>query len=268
MTNDLLTVLVVDDEPLARTFLADLLRAESVVETVLSATNADEAVAMCRDGSVDIVFLDIQMPGKDGFSVIESLGLAQMPVVVFVTAFDEYAVRAFEHEAVDYLLKPFDEDRFLTAFKRAIKVVHQEKSAAFIEQYAALMKMMGRSSPEIAPPDQEEIERFVVKSAGRVQFVPIGDVQWMQSAGNYIELHTEEAVFILRGAIKDIEDRLPRNFVRIHRSTIVDAASIMEMRPVGHGEYSLLMKKGAKLKLSRGYKDMGQQLMDQQTHSG
>ncbi|NVJ97826.1 MAG: response regulator transcription factor [Alphaproteobacteria bacterium] len=261
MSDGLLNVLVVDDEPLARQFLGSLLRQERAVGDVFLARSADEAIARCREGQVDILFLDIQMPEKDGFSVIEALGLSQLPTTVFVTAFDQYAVKAFDHEAVDYLLKPFDEERFQTALARAIKAVQQERSTALFEHYASLMRTMGREVPEIEEPKDQTLDRFVVRSHGRVQFVPVAEVQWLQGAGNYVEIHTGDGVYLLRGVLKDIETRLPGTFIRVHRSTIIDSTRVSEMRPVGHGEYELKMQKGAWLKLSRGYKEAVVQIM-------
>lgn len=258
-----ISVLVVDDEPLARQLILELLEHEATIARIQEATNAATAIDICRRQKIDIMFLDIQMPEQDGFTVPETLGPANMPATVFVTAFDQYAVRAFDQEAVDYILKPLDDERLLQAYQRALTVVQRKENTNRLEKLVAMMTALDRGPALLAPtpPTETTVDQFRVKAGSRVHFIPATDVQWLQSAGNYIELHTAEHVYLLRGSLKDIETRLSSDFMRVHRSTMVNRAHVKNMRSIGHAEWEVTMAKGHHVKISRSYKEAAQQLM-------
>jgi two-component system, LytTR family, response regulator len=226
-----LRVLVVDDEPLARSNLTVLLRLDGDIELVAECGSGMEAVAMVRSQKPDLLFLDVQMPECDGFDVLELLGGDLPPMVIFVTAYDEYALRAFEAGALDYLLKPFDNARFNRALGRA-----KERIAH------------GRDL-------ERRVERVAVKSAGQVAFVRVSEIDWIEAADYYVCLHVGSKTHMLRRSMAELAQELdPRVFCRIHRSTIVnlDRACGLELNPAG--EYDLLLDNGTKLRLSRRYR--------------
>lgn len=244
--------LVVDDEPLARERLLKLLRAEPDVEVVGEARNGREAVEMIRKLKPALLFLDVQMPELDGFGVIAELKDEERPAVVFVTAFDKFALKAFEVHAVDYLLKPFDKERFQTALHRALEQLAQRKPAGIHEQLSALLQ-------ELRPAAQSD--RIAVKSEGRVVFVKVPEIDWVEAADNYVSLHVGKDSHLLRETMTNIEQRLPREqFIRISRSTIVNVERIRELQPLFHGEYAVILRDGTKLTLSRSHRDKLQQL--------
>jgi two-component system LytT family response regulator len=258
---------IVDDEPHVRENLRLRLDDVSDVEVVAECANGREAITAVRDDAPDLLFLDVQMPGLDGFDVLEELGADEMPFVVFVTAHDEYAVRAFEINAVDYLLKPIDEDRFDEALERARTQIGAPASGdtatALEERLQQLLDTLERtadSPADAARPDSPDADRavpdrLIVKSRGRVQFVPVADVRYVESAGDYVELHTEGDTHLLRETMSHLADRLGREFQRIHRSTIVNLSYVAELRPTSHGEYAVLLDDDTRLKLSRTYRE-------------
>ncbi len=235
--------LIVDDEELARQRVRELLDAEPDVEVVSEAADGDAAVATIRKLQPDLVWLDIQMPGCDGFEVLERLG-STLPVIVFVTAYDQYAIRAFEAMALDYILKPFDQSRFQRALERAREALASRGSGSLPEQVAALLAERKYDYPR----------RMVIKEAGRIQFVQIEDIRWIEAQGNYVKLHTASGAPMLRCTMKEMETRLdPQRFARVHRSTIVCLRNIRQMRPLNGGDYRVLLADSTELICSRGH---------------
>lgn len=245
--------LIVDDELLARERLRQLLQTEPEIELVGECADGNEAITALREKKPELVFLDIQMPELDGFGVLEAISGELSPVIVFVTAYDKFALRAFEVHAVDYLLKPFDRGRFQTALKRALERVKHRDSEALQQKQSALLT-------ELKPPSKPA-ERLAVKSGGRVVFVKISDIDWIEAAHNYVELHVGKESHLLRETLNAIEARLsPEKFARISRSTIVNIERVKELQPLFHGEYSVTLQNGTRVTLSRRYRDKLQQL--------
>jgi two-component system LytT family response regulator len=245
--------LIVDDEALARERLRQLLQAEQETELVGECSDGNEAVAALLEKKPELVFLDIQMPELDGFGVLEAISGQLSPVIVFVTAFDKFALRAFEVHAVDYLLKPFDRERFQTALRRALDRVKNRDVQTLQQKQSALIA-------ELRPPSKP-LERLAIKSAGRVVFVKISDIDWIEAAHNYVELHVGKESHLLRETLNAIEARLsPEKFVRISRSVIVNIERIKELQPLFHGEYTVTLQNGTRVTLSRRYRDKLQQL--------
>jgi two-component system, LytTR family, response regulator len=245
---------IVDDEPLARERIRSLLEPEADVDVVAECGSGAEAIEALRGTSADLVFLDVQIPGPDGFGVLESLEPENTPVVVFVTAYDQYALQAFEVHAVDYLLKPFDEERFRRALDRARVAVAGRDGRAVNERLLSLLQDL--------KPQPGYLERLVVKSAGRLFFLRTTEIDWIESAGNYVCLHAGGESHLLRETMSGIERHLdPARFVRIHRTAIVNLDEIKELQPLFHGEYEVALRDGTKLTLSRSYRDRLQELM-------
>lgn len=245
-------VLIADDEPLARERLEIFLANEPEIELVGAAANGTEAVEMIGKLKPDVVFLDVQMPGLDGFGVIEALPESERPAVVFVTAFDKFALKAFDVHAVDYLLKPFDKARFQTALRRVLDQLARKQPAQIHEQLSALLADL---RPRTQSPD-----RIAVKSEGRVVFVNLPDIDWIEAADNYVALHVGKESHLLRETMASLESRLLKPFLRISRSTIVNTDRIKELQPLFHGDYAVILKDGTKLTLTRGYRDKLQEL--------
>jgi two-component system LytT family response regulator len=245
--------LIVDDESLARDRLRDLLREEPEIQIVGECADGREAVTAIRQESPDLIFLDIQMPELDGFGVLDAIGAEPAPLIVFVTAFDQFALRAFEVHAVDYLLKPFDRERFRTALRHALAQLKQrEGHVRETHQSALLAELKSAGKPS---------ERLAVKSSGRVVFVRIKDIDWIEAAHNYVELHAGKECHLLRETLNAIEGRLaPETFVRISRSVIVNVERIKELQPLFYGEYAVTLQNGARLTLSRRYRNKLPQL--------
>ncbi len=240
-------ILVADDEPMARRRLARLLEQEPGAELVAACGSGTEAVEAVRRHSPDLLFLDVQMPGLDGFGVLEALGPATPPAVVFVTAFDTYAIQAFETNALDYLLKPFDAERLHRAFQRAEERLRRPEDGG-PSQLAQLLETLQRQ--------QAVVERLAIRADGRVHFVKVADVDWIESASNYVRLHTGKVSHQLRESLGSIETRLdPARFLRIHRTTIVNVERIRELQPWFSGEFVAILQDGTRLKVSRGYRD-------------
>jgi two-component system LytT family response regulator len=257
-----LRALVVDDDPLARSRLRKLLSAESDVEVVGECASAEEAIGKIAETTPDLVFLDVQMPGMDGFQLIERLRLPVLPAVIFVTAHDEYALRAFEVHALDYLLKPYSRARFLDALRRARAQIERE-SVTDRRLLGLLAELRARESDRaVAPATAHERERLVVKSDGRMFFVRPAEIDWVEASANYVRLHTHGESYQLRESMKQMEARLPRGtFVRIHRSAIVNLDRVREMQPWFHGEYVVILNDGTKLTASRAYAGRLRELM-------
>jgi len=234
---------ILDDEPLAREWLRDLLSAESDIELVGDYRSGTDFLRELPDAKPELAFIDVEMPSLTGFDVIERMQrtAASRPFVVFVTAFETYAVRAFEAEATDYLLKPFDRERFARTLNRVRK------------QIAATR----------VPPDDAKVTRIAVKTNDRVQFVRVDQVDWIEAAANYVRLHVGRGSHLFRGSMSALEGRLdPSRFVRIHRSTIVNVDRIVEMHPSFAREHILVLQDGTRLRLSPTYRDRLEALVD------
>ena len=244
-----LRILIVDDEELARQRIRRLLAREEEVEVIGEACDGQHAVESIRSLEPDLVFLDVQMPEVDGFAVLERLRPDPPPAVVFVTAHDDYAVRAFEVHAVDYLRKPFDAIRFKEAFSRA----RRRLAGAEVEERARKLDAL-LAQVEAQPPRSRE--RLMVRSDGRLYFVRIDDIDWVEAAGNYVKLHVGRDTHLMRETMSGIEKMLdPSRFLRIHRSAIVNLDRVREMQPWFSGEYTVILRDGTQLRLSRVYRD-------------
>lgn len=267
--NQKIRAIIADDELLARKALKAMLRDDPEMEVVAECHNGMEAVTAIRQQSPDIVFLDIQMPEMDGFQVIEEIGAGRMPITVFVTAYDKHALRAFEAHALDYLLKPFDHDRFNTALQRAKTFVRQQKLGEINESLFAVLKDLKPKSNELpSETDQsiqkEPIDRVVLKSGGRIYFLKTEEIDWVEGTSNYLTLHTAGGTHLIRETMGDFHARLdPKKFLRIHRSTIVNIERIKDLQPLFKGEYIVSLTGGQRLRSSRGYRHELQQLLDQ-----
>jgi two-component system LytT family response regulator len=239
--------LIADDEPLARERLRMLLAREEWLEVVEEVGDGPAAVDAIRKLAPDLVFLDVQMPGATGFEVIDAVGADNMPFVVFVTAYDKYALKAFDVHAVDYLLKPFDKDRFhsgLTKVRRQLEHPHGGELERRLLELVQDLKPASR------------MDRFVIKSGGRVFFVRAEDIDWIEAAGNYVKLHVGNEAHLFRETMNALEARLNADtFYRIHRSHIVNIERVRELQPWFNGEYVVFLKDGTRLTLSRGYRE-------------
>src|SRR6476660_3859039 len=243
-----LTTLVVDDEPLARERLLGLLAAESDVEVLGECRDGEEAVSAIHERHPDLVLLDVEMPRMNGFQVIDTIGPDQMPMVIFVTAYDQHALHAFQVRALDYLLKPFYRERFTEALERARRQIERVETGDLGRRLLALVKDLRR--------DQPRAERLVVKSGGRLFFLRADEIDWVEAAGNYVRLHVGTTSHLLRETMNAIEGRLdPEKFFRIHRSRIVNMERIQELQPWLNGEYDVVLRTGTRLTLSRGYRE-------------
>ena len=243
-----LTTLLVDDEPLAREGLRMLLSLDPEVSTIHEAKDGREAVAAIKDVRPDLVFLDVQMPEMDGFSVVKEVGAEQMPAVVFVTAHDQYAIQAFEINAIDYLLKPVTEERFAQALGRAKLRIHLRPADEASRQIISLLET-------IAVP-RRYLKRLAVRSAGKTLFVDVDDIDWMEAAENYVQLHTGRTGHLLHVSMNTLEKSLdPEVFQRIHRSVIVNVRRIKELQPALHGEYVITLQNGVRLQSGRIYNE-------------
>lgn len=240
--------LVVDDEPLARERLTSLLGLETDIEVIGQCRDGEDAARAITEHTPDLVFLDVQMPGLNGFEVIEAVGTEKMPLVIFVTAYDQHALKAFQVRALDYLLKPFDRERFHEALQRARTQIQRAETGDLGRRLLALVKDLRR--------DQPKTDRLVVKSGGRLFFLRTDEIDWIEAAGNYVRLHVGNTSHLLRETMNAIESRLdPEKFFRIHRSRIVNMERIQEMQPWLNGEYAVLLRTGTRLTLSRGYRE-------------
>jgi two-component system LytT family response regulator len=243
-----LTTLIVDDEPLAREGLRLLLSKDPEVAAIREARDGHEAIVAIREYNPDLVFLDVQMPEMEGFAVVRAIGAESMPAVVFVTAHDQYALAAFEINALDYLLKPVIEERFVKALARAKDRIRANAAADSHRQIIGLLET-------IASP-RSYVKRLAVRSAGKTLFLDIQDLDWIGGAQNYVELHAGRDCHLLHVTMNAIEKSLdPQIFLRIHRSIIVNSERIREMQPGAHGEYVITLRDGVRLQSGRTYAD-------------
>jgi two-component system LytT family response regulator len=246
---DSIRTLIVDDEKPARRRLAELLGREPDIEVAGEARDGREAVDLVRAHAPDLMFLDIQMPDLDGFGVLAALPPELHPLTVFVTAYDRYAIQAFDAHAVDYLLKPYSDQRFEGALRRACQFLRARGT--------------GEPSHRDGPPLEDRVpdppggylERLVLKSAGRVTFLGVEDVDWIEASGVYVSLHVGPRAHLYRSSLAHLLQRLdPKRFVRVHRSAAVNTERIRELQPRSHGDYTVVLKNGAELVMSRGFR--------------
>jgi two-component system, LytTR family, response regulator len=240
--------LIVDDEPLARRSICKHLKTFPEFEVAGECGDGESAVASIREQKPDLVFLDIQLPEFDGFDVIRAVGKHEMPVTIFVTAYDRYALKAFEAHALDYLLKPFSEDRFRDSLLRARRTLELGKQQAPNHQLSRLLEEINKK--------KDYLERIPVPAKGRFLFFNVRDLDWIEAEGNYLRLHGGPTSYLIRGNMNDMEAKLdPDKFMRIHRSTIVNLQRIREVQPWFHGHHRVVLNNGQELKLSRYQKD-------------
>jgi len=254
---------IADDEPLARERIASMLAERANYEIVAICKDGRETVAAIRDEKLDLVFLDVKMPELDGFQVLDAVETTYPPAIIFVTAFDEFALKAFEVSALDYLLKPFDKARFektLSRFEERWKE-KAEQAAAPDKSVSEELKAFLRS---IALEKKEEFaSRFPVKSNGNIYFVRTDDIDWIDAMGNYTALHSGGRKHLIRETIKSVEARLdPKRFVRVHRSAIINLDRLRKLQPYFHGEYVVTLEDGTTLTSSRGYSDRLRALLE------
>lgn len=246
--------LIVDDESLARERIRDMLAADDEIEILGDCANGQEAIEAIKHHAPDLVFLDVEMPGIDGFAVLETLQPATLPVIIFVTAYDQYAVKAFEVYALDYLLKPFDRERFEKAVRRAKAHIQNEKSEHITQRILSALEEI-KTKPV-------HLERLVIKMNGHVFFVKAEEIDWLEAEGNYVRLHAGKESYLLRDTISALETQLdPKRFVRVHRSAIVNVDRIQELQPWFHGEYRIILREGVQLTLSRSYREKLHELL-------
>jgi len=240
--------LIVDDEPLARERLRTLLADEPGVEVVGECGDGCQAVVAIEELKPDLVFLDVEVPNLDGFRILESVGAERVPAIVFVTAYDHYALRAFDVRAADYILKPFGRERLQKAIAHAEERIARGKTQDLPGQIAALLEEMR--------PQKSYLKRIMVKSGGRLYFLRTADVDWVEAAGNYVRLHVGSESHLLRETMNGIEGKLdPERFLRIHRSTIVNIERIKELQPWFHGDYVVILKDERQLTMSASYRE-------------
>jgi two-component system LytT family response regulator len=241
--------LIVDDEPLARERISSLLAEDPDVEVIGECSDGREAVEVIRQLAPDLVFLDVQMAEMDGFAVLDELGEGRIPAVIFVTAYDQHALRAFEFHALDFLLKPFDRERFDRALSRVKDHLQFSTPGVLNQRILNLLEDLKRPQPGY-------VDRLALKTGGRVSFLKADEVDWIEGEGNYARLHVNKQSHLIRETMNQLEGRLdPTRFLRIHRSTIVNTERIKEIQPLFNGAYGVLLKDGTRLTLSRGYRD-------------
>ena len=240
--------LVVDDEPLAREGISTLLQGAGDFQVIGHCANGEEAIEAIEAKKPDVVFLDVQMPEIDGFQVLEALDPKRIPTVIFVTAYDQYALRAFDIHAVDYLLKPVDMERFEQALERTRKRLESKQTNGTDKHLKSLLE--GLKSRD------RKLERLVVKTGGKIFFLRTEEIDWIEAAGDYVKIHINTTEHIIRERITELESKLdPSRFLRIHRSTIVNIDRIKEMQPMFYGDYVVILRNGIQLNLSRTYRE-------------
>ena len=258
-TEEAIRILIVDDEPLARQWLEDLLSEEEDVEIVGKATNGEEAIAAVRDFAPDLVFLDVQMPGLTGIDVVREIGPDKMPVTIFVTAYDQYALKAFELATLDYLVKPFDQGRFGQSLARARRLIKLQRMGEMTGRLVKLIQAEeGAQQPDAvaAAPAPSYLERIAVELRGQIRIVRVEEIDFIRASDHYAELHVGDDVLITRERMQTLEERLdPNVFFRIHRSIIVKLDRIESLLVGAGGDYAVRLKGNKRLKVSRGRRD-------------
>jgi two-component system, LytTR family, response regulator len=247
--------LIVDDEPLARRRVREMLQGDTEVEIIGESANGPEAVQAVQENNPDLMFLDVQMPGMDGFEVLNVLGDERLPLIVFITAFDQYALRAFEACAVDYILKPFDRARFERAVEQAKSRIRKERRVDLTQHLLTLLENL-KQQPAYP-------ERMAIKDGTRIVYVKTEAIEWVEADGNYVRIHTGKGSYHLLSTIGSLEAQLdPKKFRRIHRATIVNIDCIRELQPWFNGCYRVILHSGVELSLSRGYREKQSELLD------
>ena len=245
--NETIDTIIVDDEPLACRRVQRLLKTDEEIRILDLCTNGKQAVQSIEEHHPDLVFLDIQMPGMDGFQVLDSIDISSPPQIIFVTAYDRYALQAFEVHALDYLLKPFDRERFERAVARAKEMIRTNRQKELSKELEAL-----RDEIRIKP---KYLDRLVIKAGGRIYFLKSQQIDWIEAQGKYVAIHSGKESHLLREGITSVEADLdPKKFVRIHRSTIVNIDRIKELHPWFHGDCKITLVDGTQLMLSRYYR--------------
>lgn len=248
MRDGRIRVLIVDDEPLAREGVRLHLAGHEEIEIIGECGSGEEAVERIAADDPDLVFLDVQMPGLDGFGVLEAIGEAALPAIVFVTAYDQFALRAFEAHALDYLLKPFEAERFDKALERVRAQLRARSTNTMEERLRSLVASFSGK--------ERFLERMVARTGGRILILRVSDVDWIEAAANYVRVHIGAKQYLVRETMTHLETRLdPDKFLRIHRSVIVRKDRIKELEPLFQGDYSIILLDGTRLNSSRGYRE-------------
>jgi two-component system LytT family response regulator len=260
-TGALIRVVIADDERLARQKLRMLLEAEPQLSVVSECQDGRQTVLAINSFHPDLLLLDIQMPDFDGFQVLHEIPAREMPVVIFTSAYDQYAIRAFEAHALDYLLKPFDQERLHQAIERARAELQKSDKREITHRLLELLSEMKSGVVSAAPPLPQN--RLVIKAKGRVIFLNLDEIDWIEAAANYVRLSVGKESYLLRETISRTSERLnPNEFIRIHRSVIVNVRKIKELIPVNSGEYIVVLKSGKELSCSRGYRALLQRVIE------
>ena len=253
LNKDIIRCIVVDDEPIARNVIKDYLKDDPLIEVIGECGNGADAVLMVLDKKPDLVFLDIQMPEMDGFQVIDAVGVKKLPFIIFVTAYDQYAIQAFEINALDYLLKPFDDDRFFRSIERAKEFIIANKNMK-----SELTNLIGNVKNK-----DPYLKRLLIKSEGRFILLKTDEIKYIESASDYVHVFSGDESYLIRETMHSLEDRLdPRIFVRIHRSFIVNIDFIREFQPWDKNNYIVILKDGKELKMSCKYRDRIFEILD------
>ncbi len=240
-------VLVVDDELPARERLLDLMYGDPLIGEVLEAEDGLQAVDAIQCRKPNLVFLDVQMPELDGLGVVGAVGAEQMPLTVFVTAYEQHAIRAFEANALDYLLKPYSDERFEATMLRIRRRIEERNSVEFGQHLIRLMSS--------CVPHQDRLDRLVIRSGGTTRFLRVVEVDWIEAAGVYVNLHVGGQEFLYRSSLNDLAEKLdPMRFVRIHRSALVNIERIVQLTAISHGDFEVLLKDGSRPRVSRSFR--------------
>jgi two-component system, LytTR family, response regulator len=246
--NEPLRILIIDDEPRARGLIRKMLVGEASIEIVGECGDGYQAIEAIKAKAPDLIFLDVQMPEIDGFAVLRQLPQEAVPSVVFVTAFDRYAIRAFEEHAVDYLLKPFDKERFRRTLEHARQRIAEQRSS---RQTDAVVRLLAQ-----AKESRKFVDRITVKKNGRMLLLSVREIDWIEAQDNYVLLHGRDGSYLLRQTLTNLEARLdPDLFIRVHRGAMINIDGLAQFTPEFHGGYRLDLKSGKQLTLSRGYRD-------------
>jgi two-component system LytT family response regulator len=246
--------IIVDDEPVARRGIRMLLTPDPAITIVGEAADVNDATELIDRVQPELVFLDVQMPGGDGFDVLRRIRPGAMPAVVFITAYDEHALRAFEVHAIDYLLKPYDNERFAQALARAKEELRRRRGESVDAKLSQLLAFLQQAGMTPARTEPEPADRILVKSSGEIFFLKAEEIDWIEAEGDYMKFHVAGRTHLMRETMSRLEARLdPKRFVRIHRSTIVNVERLRKLSPSFAGEYAVVLQDGTKLRLSRGY---------------
>ncbi len=249
---DKIKTLIIDDEPLARLRIRELLAEDEEISIIGECGDGDEAVICIFELKPDLVFLDVQMPERDGFEVVSAVGAENIPVVIFVTAFDQYALQAFEVSALGYLLKPFDDSRFFHTLERAKRQIRQAPQSGEGTQYKELIT----SLVERVKPPQNFLQKVLIKSRDRLTFLETDKIEWISSEGNYVCFHVQKSSYTLRETISNLEKQLnPDQFLRINRSIIININHVKELQQMFHGDYKVILNDNTQFTLSRRFRD-------------